>query len=145
MSKNPITMAEVIERLFNRLHATYGAEWTRQHAGQPLNDVKTAWSHELGGYLDYLEAITHALDHLPERCPNLIQFRNVCRAAPKMAVVMLEPPKADPEKVKAALATITATKPKHDPKAWAHRIIERKAAGEYVNPAALTMARGAIA
>lgn len=104
MSKNPPSMAEVIDRLFTRLAASYGAEWTRQWDGVPIGDVKTAWGHELAGFAKNLPAIAHALENLPERCPNVIQFHNLCRTAPGPVVVFLPQPKADPARVAAELA-----------------------------------------
>lgn len=123
MTRNPPSLADVIDRLFDRMHATYGPEWARQIAGRPLNDVKTVWSHELSGYMNHLAAIGYALDNLPERCPNLIQFRNLCRSAPAREVTKLEAPKADQAVVKAAIASIPAALVKHDMKEWARRIV----------------------
>lgn len=142
MSKNPPTM--VIDRLFARLSASYGAEWTRQWKDVPVVDVKTAWCHELAGYANHLSAIAYALDNLPERCPNVIQFRNICRAAPARVILQIDPPKADPERVAAALAKLTEAKPKVDGREWARRIIQRKADGEFINPYALNCAKTAL-
>ena len=144
MSKNPTTMADVIDRLFNRLSATYGADWTRQWANIPISDIKTAWGHELAGYVSHLSAIAYALDNLPERCPNVIQFKNLCRAAPARDVPRIEPPKADPIRVAAVLAKLSDAPPKAAGREWARGIISRKEAGEHVNPTALKMARGAL-
>ena len=135
MSAPQITQAEAIDRLFNRLSATYGAEWTRQWASIPISDVKTAWSHELAGYLSSrsgLKTIAHALDNLPERCPNVIQFKNLCRAAPSVDLPRLDPPKADPVIVAAVLAGLAPTQQAdpHGMKAWAHRLRSRHTAGE---------------
>lgn len=138
-------MPEVIDRLFKRLSATYGASWTRQWEGTPMQDVKTAWCHELGGYAGNLPAIAHALDNLPERCPNVIQFRNLCRAAPGAVVQRIEPPKADPivvAKVLAGLSPVAANP--HGMKAWAYRLIARHEQGEKIRPYLLNLARGAL-
>jgi len=37
---------KVIDRLFERLGATYGASWSKMWADVPLVDVKTTWAHE---------------------------------------------------------------------------------------------------
>jgi hypothetical protein len=135
MSNPKITMTDVIDRLFSRLAATYGADWTRQWAKVPLSDVKTIWCHELEGYFGHLSAIAYALDNLPERCPNVIQFRNLCRAAPSSDVPRIDPPKADPAivaKVLAGLAPVTDNP--HSMKTWAYRIKARHEAGERLNP-----------
>lgn len=39
-----------IDRLFARLHATYGAAWDRAMGSVPVADAKAAWAHELGGF-----------------------------------------------------------------------------------------------
>lgn len=93
---------KVIERLFERLIATYGQEFANKYQGD-LNQVKSVWAHELGGYGNKLDAIAYALEHLPERAPNVIEFRNLCTKAPETAVPMLDRPKADP----AIIALIT--------------------------------------
>lgn len=101
--------ANVIDKLFKRLGATYGAAWTRQWADVPIGDVKSAWGDELAGYTNSwrgLDIIAHALDNLPERCPNVIEFKRLCRSAPGPTVVMLPEPKADPARVRAALEQI---------------------------------------
>ena len=38
---------EAIDRLFQRLAATYGAAWDRSLGQAPIADVKTAWAHEM--------------------------------------------------------------------------------------------------
>ena len=71
-------MTEVIDRIFHRLSATYGADWARQCATVPIADVKTALAQDLAGYINNLLAISYTFENLPERCPNVIQFRNPC-------------------------------------------------------------------
>jgi len=85
----------VIDRLFERLIATYGQEFVNKYQGD-LNQVKSVWSHELGGYGKNLHAIAYALEHLPEHAPNVIQFRNICMKSPESQPLMIERPKADP-------------------------------------------------
>ena len=128
--RTPITMVEVVDRLFERLAGVYGAQWLRQWEGTPMGDVKSAWGHELQGYIGHLTAIAYALDNLPERCPNVIQFRNLCRAAPKPDVLRIDPPKADPAIVAQVLAGLTKpTRNQNGMKEWAHRMKERHSAG----------------
>lgn len=45
---------------------------------------ETAWALELGGFEDrrLLPSIAWALEHLPERAPNAVEFRALCRRAP---------------------------------------------------------------
>lgn len=144
MTDTKPTPPEVIDRLFSRLAATYGAEWTRQWAGVPMTDVKTAWGHELSGYMRNLAAIAHALDNLPDRCPNVIQFRNLCRSAPARAVPVIEAPKASPERVATELAKLAPATAKTDGREWARRIIGRHEQGDKIRPHSLSMARSAL-
>ncbi|MDB5887040.1 MAG: hypothetical protein JWR74_3211 [Polaromonas sp.] len=145
MSKNPVTMAEVIDRLFTRLSATYGADWTRQWASVPISDVKTAWGHELAGFIHDLPAIAQALENLPERCPNVIQFKALCKANRTVKTTLLLPePKSDPVFIAKVLSKLAEPAPKTDGREWARRIIQRKADGEFINPFSLNLAKGAL-
>lgn len=136
----------VIDRLFQRLAATYGASWDRSLGQAPIGDVKTAWAHELQGFSSQLEAIAWALENLPERCPNLIEFRNLARKAPAPDVPRLPEPKADPGRVAAELAKLAPIRADHGKRAgvdagWSHRILARHADGGIVTPTVLRMAR----
>ena len=146
MNEQKLSMAEVIDRLFHHFSATYGAEWSRQWATVPIADVKTAWGHELAGYENHLSALTYAFENLPERCPNAIQFRNLCRAAPAKPVTVIEVPKAGLECVKAEIAKFkTAPAPvKTDGRDWARKILARYASGEKIQPYALQLAQSAL-
>jgi hypothetical protein len=140
---------KAIDRLFERLGATYGAAWTRQWVDVPMNDVKAAWSHELQGYASNLQPIAWALENLPERCPNVIEFRNLCRHAPAPEVPRLPEPKVDPERLKQELAKLSSIRASvapgsNDGREWARRIIGRLEAGERINPATLKCAKDAL-
>ena len=129
-----------IDRLFARLHATYGAAWDRAMGSVPVADAKAAWAHELGGFAARLQDVAWALEHLPERCPNVIEFRNLCRMAPATEVAQLPAPPADPERVRAELAklgpmvrqSLSVGSGGAANRDWAKRILERVAAGERV-------------
>ena len=147
MRQNPIEMAEVIDRLFNRLSATYGADWTRQWANVPISDIKTAWGHELAGYIGHLSAIAYALENLPERCPNVIQFRNICRAAPSHEPPRIEPPRAKAELIAAELLRMGGMRekpPQVDGRDWARRIIARHEQGDRIRPYSLKCAESEL-
>ena len=138
-----------IDRLFDRLALSYGSAWLRQWDGLDANLVKSMWAHDLSGYANNLKAIAWALEKLPERCPNLVQFKNICRQAPEAVKPLLPEPKADPERLKAELARLTplasAVKAQRvDGRDWARRILERHKAGEKLNPTTLAMARNAL-
>ena len=143
--------AEVIDRLFSRLNAVYGAAWDRQMGNAPLADVKSAWGHELAGFSDKLGMLAWALENLPERCPNVIEFKFLARRAPVPETARLPEPKADPARVAAELAKLapavaSTRKAVHgiDHKAWAKRLIAQHEAGEKVKPISLRFAREAL-
>lgn len=127
-----------IDRLFQRLAATYGAAWERSMGSSPIADVKTAWAHELQGFANHLEALAWALENLPERCPNVIEFRNLARRAPEPETPRLPEPKADPVRIRAELAKLQpilqkARKDNSDDRlAWARRIVSRRQQGERI-------------
>lgn len=138
---------KAIDRLFERLAATYGASWSRQWADVPVMDAKTAWAHELSG--QPLDSIAWALENLPERCPNVIEFRNLCQRQPAKATVFLPEARQDPERLKQEFAKLseikkTVTSDRVDHKAWAKRILARYTAGERINPTSLRFAREAV-
>jgi hypothetical protein len=119
-----------VERLFDRLSMTYGVEFKNKWSGFPVNEVKTHWAHELAIFADNLNAIGWALQNLPDRCPNLIEFKSLCKQAPRPTTNALEAPKAPVEVVDRVLAEIAATAfktPKDqngnvDHKRWAKRL-----------------------
>lgn len=140
---------KAIDRLFERLSATYGAQWSRQWQDVPIQDVKTAWAHELAIFAGSLHRIAWALENLPARCPNAIEFKSLCRQAPAPATQELPEPKADPERVRKELAKLGELKTRvvsggYDWKAWAKRIQARHAAGERINPTALRFSKEAL-
>lgn len=143
---------KAIDRLFERLALTYGAAWVRQWEGLNLNDIKAMWAHELAGYASRLDAIAWALENLPPKCPNVIEFKHLCRQAPAPEAPRLPEPKADPERVKAELAKLGHKPPSErasgpvtvDHKAWAKRIIARHEQGEKIRPISLRFAREAL-
>lgn len=134
----------VVERLFERLIATYGNEFANNWATSNTANTKSMWAHELSGFEKNLGAIAYALENLPERAPNLIAFRNLCRLAPSAEPLRIESPKADPEIVKMVVAKLSAPVPKVDPKAWAHRILADVAAGMKKSPTVVQMAKNAL-
>lgn len=141
---------KAVDRLFERLSATYGAQWQQQWASVPITDVKSVWAHELSRYAGNLSALAWALENLPERCPNAIQFKTLCRSAPSPELPKLPEPKADPERLKQELAKLGDLRAKAlttsplDHKAWARRIMGRYEGGEKLNPTAVRFAREAL-
>lgn len=94
-----------VDRLFARLQGVYGREFTGQFATGMVDGIdlgienaKEVWAEELGGFADHPEALSYALKHLPEKCPNAIRFREICRHAPPSNVVALEHKISDEER-----------------------------------------------
>lgn len=129
---------QAIERLFSRLSATYGKEFAGKFEGVDPGAVKASWAHELSGFANKLECVAWALENLPERAPNAIQFRNLCNASPVTEKPRLEAPKANPERVAAELAKLGPLVKKStqqiDMKDWARRLKARDEAGERLKP-----------
>jgi hypothetical protein len=133
---------KAIDRLFERLGATYGSAWTRMWADVPVTDVKTAWAHELAAYSNNLNAIAWALENLPDRCPNLIEFKSLCKHAPRPSVEALGEPKAPVDVVDRELAKIAAEAFKAptddrghvDNRRWAKKLKARDEKGEILSP-----------
>ena len=141
-------MTQPIDRLFERLSMTYGISWDNSIGTAPLNEIKTFWMNQLSGFMQSKEsmmAISWALNHLPERPPNLVQFKNLCYQAPAVERPQLPSPPADPERVKQELAKLAGmNNPKQDPKEWARKILGDYAAGVKKSPTVVQMARDAL-
>lgn len=143
---------KAIDRLFDRLTATYGRQFTEMYAGVDPQSVKTTWAMELDywGTPTGMQAIAWALENLPERAPNAIQFKALVRNAPPPEVPRLPEPKADPDRLKAELRKLGGIvgeikKGQNDwNRAWAKRIIARHEGGAKVSTATLNMAREAL-
>lgn len=144
---------KAVDRLFERLGVTYGVQWTRMWEGMPVSDVKSSWAHELSAYAsaEKMGAIAWALENLPEKCPNVIEFRNLCRRAPQPEAPRLPEPKVDPERLKAELAKLRGPAMQAaklsasvDSKDWARRIVGRYEAGEKLNTCTVLFAREAL-
>jgi len=103
-----------------------------------MTDIKTVWAHELASFADNLKAIGWALENLPDYCPNLMQFKSLCKQAPKPDYVQLDSPKVPAEIVDSEILKMVKTlvEPQKDKdyKAWARRLKERDEAGEALSP-----------
>lgn len=126
---------KAIDRLFQRLNATYGSDFLGRYKGTPEEDLKTVWAHELAGFENHLHSLAWALENLPEKCPNVIEFRNLARRAPAPEVPRLPEPKADIARVNAELAKLGPLKAELEkaPRGgldWAYALQRRDNAGE---------------
>lgn len=139
---------ELIDHLFNRLAATYGAAWDRSLGQAPINDVKTVWLDALSHFLqskEKMQAIKYGLENLPDRCPNVMEFRTICRQMPIAAEPLLPLPPANPERVAVEMQKlskpVTGTV---DHKAWAKKIVAEYAMGIKRTPTIIKMAQDAL-
>ena len=85
----PTLHASLIEKIFSRLLVTYGQESANFFCTGVVNgldrgveNAQLTWGEILAEFNDRPDAIVYALDHLPERVPNGIVFKNLCKAAP---------------------------------------------------------------
>lgn len=145
-----------IDHIFDRLSAAFGRQFLDLYADIDPGSVKTAWCHELSPFGESeagFNRIAWALDNLPDRAPNAIQFRNLCRQAPGERPAPLPMPAANPERVKAELEKL-GHKPRAqriaiaegavDPKGWAKAHIKAYEAGHRVRPITLLFAKQAL-
>jgi hypothetical protein len=132
-----------VSAIFDRLLMAYGARFATQYNGQDAERVRAFWAQELDGITS--GGVAHALANLPhEHPPTPMAFRALCNARPLPTVKALPRPavKADPERVRAALA---AAQRKHrGPMAWAYALKARHEAGEALKPIQLQMMRRAF-
>lgn len=142
------SFSEVIDAIFAKLAVRYGAVWLRQWDGLDMNLVKSDWGSELSGFDGNLEPLRYALRNLPERCPNVAQFRALANSCPLPEFKQLPAPKADERVVAEQIAKQTGLKqalaPAADPKDWARRILARSEAGESIRAYTLLSARQAL-
>lgn len=130
-----------IERLFDRLAMTYGNEFKNKWNGIPVAEVKASWAHELSAFANNLKAIGWALENLPEKCPNLIEFKNLCKQAPRPHITALDAPKAPAEVVDRVMQEIASQafktpkdeKGNVDHKRWAKRLKAMHDKGERIS------------
>lgn len=139
--------ASNIDTLFVTLAATYGAAWDRSLGTAPMLDVKTVWGNHLAGFT--VADIRYALDHLSAKCPNVFEFRDLCRAAPRKEELRIEAPKADPAVIAGELERQLGVRQAiasslNDPKAWAKSLVCRADAGDPIRPISLKFARQAL-
>ena len=97
MTQSLILPSAWVEKIFARLQGIYGREFTGQFSTGMVNGIdaglenaKATWAEELGSFVKWPEAIEYALEHLPERVPNCIKFKDICRNAPRPEPMKLE-------------------------------------------------------
>ena len=138
-------IAHAVDEAFARLSTLYGREFASKFEGDDVGAVKAAWARELAPLPRALDAIAWALRNLPERCPNAIQFRNLCKQAPHPHQVAMTsstdpvrgPTLAELDALKALRDGIVFKRPG---KQWAFDLLERAAGGDRISTGALRMA-----
>jgi hypothetical protein len=97
MTQNQPLPSAWVEKIFARLQGVYGREFLGQYGTGMVSGVdagienaKIVWAEELSGFAKWPEAIGYALEHLPERVPNCIKFKELCRNAPRPEPMKLE-------------------------------------------------------
>lgn len=149
-----------VDKIFLRLQGIYGREFTAQFSvidqvtgmDVGLENAKQTWAEELGTFTDWPEAIAYALQNLPERAPNVIRFRELCRHAPKQLkgpLLPMKPTAEEREKNKDAAKSLLQNiiqPEKKDGKEWARRLLENPFYddGRSRPPACIKMAREAL-
>lgn len=124
MSKRPI------DELFAKLVVRYGSEWFRQWQGVDEELVKQDWMDQLGGLS--MRAIRYGIENLPtSKPPTVGQFKALCLNVPPPPVKALPAPKPDRRRLREEFAKLRdVLSSARDPRAWIHRLEERRQRGE---------------
>lgn len=150
-----------VERIWSVMRASYGAafdrQWETPAGADPqahVEQLKAYWARELRGYQQNPGAIGHALEHLPEHPPNLVQFKRLLLSTPVMAPKALPAPKPNPERLAQAMAGLSHAPSELDldeemrrtppMRRWAVRLKRRHEAGEKLPVAHVDMYRRAL-
>lgn len=125
--------AAVIDRLFTRFGMLYGAAWDRSIGSTPMADVKSIWGEYLEGF--DVDDVAYAIDRLTDKVPNVIAFRELCRAAPRKDLPRLEAPARNPLVVASEIEKQIGLKEaivrkRSDGLAWAKTIMGRVESGD---------------
>lgn len=130
MQQQPLS-SQAVDQIFAQLTTAWGRNFLAQYEGQDLQTVKGYWANTLAGLEKRPYAIAYAIDNLPAKQMNALEFRDLCRRAPLPAVAYLPPPKPNPERARAALREIRqAFTVEKDPLDWARKLQARDQAGE---------------
>lgn len=131
-----------VDRLFSRFVAMYGSQKVgAMWADADRDEVKGVWADALGRYTGetIAAAVRGLIDSGSQWPPTLPEFSEACRVSAvnrrdtALALPAPEGKAISREEASEILAKIgyqAPAKPKVDPKAWAHRILARAAAGD---------------
>jgi hypothetical protein len=118
-----------IDRIFTKLTLTYGQAFLRQYDGVEMADVKANWGHELACFQQSPDAIRHGLEHLPERPPNIVQFRDLCRIPVKPVLLTNDLPPVDPKMAALVKDALSKAERRIGDREWAERLKSKELAG----------------
>jgi hypothetical protein len=94
-------LSELIEMIFRKCGLRYGRDFAARWEGYDINDVMDDWAHELKGITP--ESVAYALQNLPDKPPTVGDFKKIALNAPQKPLERLDPPRANPEVMRAAL------------------------------------------
>ena len=146
----------LIDLIFRKCTLVYGRDFLDRWQGMELADVKDDWRGELGGMLGNPEAIRHALNHLPAKAPNAVEFRAMCIGAPSDGAPRLPAPEpgartpglrrfAEVASRVQANHGATLNDNRDDPRSWGRALRRREHMGERLTMAQRDMWRSALA
>lgn len=120
---------EIVELIHTKLLLTYGPGFKALAAGVSPEVVRKHWAAELDGLS--AEQVAWGLRSLPpNECPNVLQFRALCRPPERPAKLLRAPRALMPPAVKVKLEQAKAALTGADRFAWAHHLREREEKGE---------------
>lgn len=70
----------VIKIIFKKMKLTYGKAFINQYRDVQIQEVMQNWAKELAKFRPH--EIAYAIERLPDKPPDVRQFRAVCRMAP---------------------------------------------------------------
>lgn len=133
-----------VDRIFAKLTVTYGAAWLRMWEGCDLTAVKADWAQELAAYQQNPDAIRFGLENLPEKPPNVLQFRDACRRMPRNDLLNLPLPEPDPAMVAMVKEVFAKAERIAGDKTWARQLKSREEGGERLSLAQRNAWRDAL-
>lgn len=123
-----------VDKIFEKLTLTHGQAFLARWRDIDLNAVKSDWMHELSGFENAPHCIAFALANQPQKPPNVVEFKALCRMAPAVETQQLPEPKADPARIAAELAKLAplrvAVDRTHGMREWAYILKARHESGE---------------
>lgn len=143
-----------VDRIFTKLSLVHGHQFLSRWDGLSMADVKADWGRDLACFAQHPQALWWALENLPGKPMNAIEFRALVRQAPSQKFhapgppVRLEeaPPQVDPQCYAEEMSRL-----REDPnvlpgehREWARAIVARHRCGDPATPTVLAMATEAL-